>query len=400
MAKMHALTFASMVVVAISSMTSVSLGALSHILIVAPALYFFWNAEEKFREMSLSQWALVGIIDAILLSVFFNWGSMGDPFGAITKSKYFFLTFLGLYAYRSTFTHYMTPKRIRLLVTLFVLATTVATVSGLIGLWTGFNPVRFKEACHETRACGVFGMYMTYGYGMSLACLIMVGLILYRNRLQEYLVSLPFLYVCTAINFAGLYLSYARGAWIGFALAFPFFFFKDHKKAFLGTVAGVALLSGLLVQFSPQVRETFFSENRLLSNSIRISMYQAAYAAFRESPIVGIGFREFEANSERLKLENDLPYAEFKSHAHNNFLEHLATTGILGFLAVVAFHLFWLWEMYRRDDVVARITFPFVISFIISGMVQYNFGDAENLFMVMLVYALSQIGMPRREVQA
>lgn len=396
MNNLHWLSYLSIAVVALSSMTSVTIGALSHIFIIAPALYFFWKCEDKLAPLTMSQWALIGVIDAIFLSVLFNWGSIGNPVGAILKAKYFFLIFLGLYAWRETFAHWMNEKRIKILLTLFIVATTAATLSGLVGLWTGFNPLRFKEACHETRACGLFGMYMTYGYGISLSALIMLGLCLYRDEAKKW-VNIPLLYSCTVINIVGLYLSFARGAWIGFLVALPFFFFKSQKKAFLSVTAAGIIFSALAVVISPAVKETFFSDSRLTSNSIRVSQFEAAWMAFKESPIVGLGYREFEPNVPRLKEEHNIDHPNFAGHAHNNFIEHLASTGILGFIAVICFHLFWLWEMYRRSDLVARITFPFVISFIVSGMFQYSFGDGENLFLVMMVYALSQIPGARRE---
>ena len=74
--------------------------------------------------------------------------------------------------------------------------------------------------------------------------------------------------------------------------------------------------------------------------------------------------------------------------AHNNFLEHLASAGIFGALAFILFSVLWIWDGYRREDVVGRIMFPVSISFSVSGTVQYTFGDGENLFFLMLVWAL------------
>lgn len=390
MMTLHWMTYLSVAIVAVSSMTSVSLGSLSHLLIIVPGIYFFWQCKDKWSCLSWSQWSLILLVDAIILSVVFNWSNIGEPIDVILKSKYFFLTLLGLYAYRSSLKEFLTPKRVRLLVNLFLFATSLATLSGLIGLWTGFNPLRFKEACHATRACGVFGMYMTYGYGIALASVIMVGLVLYRKKVENYL-SVPLLYCATFLSVVGLYFSFARGAWIGFLVALPFFFFKTHKKIFVGVMAGVGVTAFLLLQFNTQIRETFFSSDRLHSNSQRITMYKAAWHGFKESPLVGLGFRQFEPNSSRLKEQYGLGDIQFAGHAHNNFFEHLASTGIIGFLALLFFHLFWFLEMMKRKDVVGDITLPFIVAFSVSGLFQYNVGDAENLFMIMMVYALSQI---------
>jgi O-antigen ligase len=72
-------------------------------------------------------------------------------------------------------------------------------------------------------------------------------------------------------------------------------------------------------------------------------------------------------------------------------LEHLASTGILGFLAMLLFHLFWLIEMVKRKDLIGQITIGFIVSLFVSGQVEYTLGDGETLFFLMFVYSWSQI---------
>ena len=73
-------------------------------------------------------------------------------------------------------------NKIKFLIWAFLASTTIATVSGLIGLYTGFNPLKFKNACHPTRACGLYGMYMTYGYGINFFMVIVTGFLFYKNK--------------------------------------------------------------------------------------------------------------------------------------------------------------------------------------------------------------------------
>src|SRR5690606_13348736 len=98
------------------------------------------------------------------------------------------------------------------------------------------------------------------------------------------------------------------------------------------------------------------------------------------------------------------PYASFTGHAHNNYLEHLATTGILGLWCLLSFHFFWGLESYRRQDPLAKLALPLVVSLSFSGLFQYTFGDGENLFFIMACYALSQYpllrGVSQTEKQA
>lgn len=102
----------------------------------------------------------------IVLSVLANTDSIVSPHKYIFKIKYFVLSLLDLPAYYYTLKDFMKNKSKKVLLNTFLIATTIATISGIIGLYTGFNPLKMKAACHEIRTCGLYGMYMTYGYGI------------------------------------------------------------------------------------------------------------------------------------------------------------------------------------------------------------------------------------------
>lgn len=392
---MHRLSYASLVILAIGIFTSVSLSALSHILIVPPLLYFLFvdasDLKEILKSKTLLGLALVSL--SIILSVLVNFGDMPEPMRNLSKVKYFLLPLLGIPAYKAMVREFLTENKKKALIYLFFIATTLASLSGLIGVWTGFNPLKMKPACHATRACGLYGMYMTYGYGISLFMVLLTGIALAWKKGGELKRLIPgwLLYTTFAINFLGLIVSYARGAWLGFALAIPFYFFKEHKKRFALIVGVLAILGGLSVFTIPKVHHMFFE--RQGSNSERLSFFEAAYEGFKEKPILGWGYRNFEPNVKAIKARHDIAYPEFGSHAHNNYLEHLASTGIIGFLAVIFFSLAWIYESYNRFE----ILFPFALSFFISGQAQYTFGDGENLFLLIPMVVLPFIlGMSKK----
>ena len=387
---MYRMTWASLVVLALSIFTSVSFSAVSHILLIVPAMYFTVKATQKSFKVNLplSAWALVGLIISIVLSVIFNLDIIDNPLRNISKIKYFLIPLLSIFAFRELFKDYVDQSKIKFLLNLFIIVTSIATISGLIGLYTGFNPLKMKPACHETRACGLYGMYMTYGYGISLFMILMTGAVIYRKRLENYIIPWV-LYSGWVIGMMGLVLSYARGAWLGYILALPFFFLKGNVKKFFQVTFALILISGTIFFSSSKVRSTFL--DRSVSNYERIAFYETAYVAFKEKPIFGWGYRNFEPNMKDIKKKYDISFPHSGSHAHNNILEHLASTGILGVIFCISFYLFWLIESFKRDDndVIGKIAFPFVVSFIISGMVQYTFGDGENLFLIMSFWALS-----------
>jgi len=383
------LTYMSAMVIALFSFTAFSLTALHHVLLVIPGFFFVIQALKK-RELdiSISSWSLLLLIIVSTISVLIN--DVEKPFGNIFKLKYFIIPLFGIYAYREWFQRKFSESKVKLVINIFLVSVTIANISGLIGLFSGFNPLRFKTACHLTRNCGMYGMFMTFGYGMMFVMILLVGLMIYRKKIKDY-VDYRILYSSFVVCLVGFLLSQARGALIGFFIALPFFYFKKHKKIF--SVFSLVIFGCCLISYTfiPAVNQLFTDGSRIASVEHRISQYQAAIKVFEEKPLLGIGYKNFEKNVRDYKKKYDIAYEWIGGHGHSNFFEHLASTGILGLIFLFMFHFFWGYEMYSRNDVFAKICFPFVIALFISGQFQYTFGDGENLFLVMFIYSLSQV---------
>jgi O-antigen ligase len=382
----YKLTFAALFILALATFTSLSISAGSHIFILIPGLYFLYKKSNQ--QLSKSSWALIGLFLSVVLSVVFNLDIIERPVRHIFKGKYFLFAVLWMIAFRKLFIEHITKKQIKILLWVFLIATTLASLSGLIGLFAGYNPLKMKPPCHPSRACGVYGMYMTYGYGISLFVILNIGLLYYREKVKEYL---PAWLIVTSlvINSLGLYFSYARGGLLAIFVAIPFFFLKDNLKRFLLIFLSGGLLLGASIFFIPKMNSMFLKRGG--SNDQRISFYKTAFEAFKEKPVVGYGYRNFEPNVPRLKKKYNISFPSYGGHAHNNFLEHLASTGIIGAIFFLLFHIFWFLEIYKRNDVMAAITLPFIVNFTFSGLFQYTFGDGENLFLILGIYALSMI---------
>lgn len=382
------LTYAALFVLAIGTFTSVSVSAISHILLIIPGLYFFYQdfiTKEKPINLKGSSFFLLLMVVSIILSVVFNWDSIERPFKSISKIKYFVIPWLGVFALQRLWDSDFSTKSRKVLLHTFLVATSVATISGLIALKTGFNPLKYKPACHETRACGLYGMYMTYGYGISLYSVLLLSLFFAKQSFVSKVTLIPHF----ILGFAGTIFSYARGGWIGFLVgAAGFFMKKNLKAAILIVVLGV---SSVIIAFYSSASVRHMITQRAASNAQRMAFFETAIIAFKEKPVFGWGYRNFEPNVKKIKKENNIAFPYFGGHAHNNLLEHLASTGAVGFIATLCFFLAWLRESFLRKDVIGYLVFPFALSFLASGMFQYTFGDGENLFLIMTVWMFSRL---------
>lgn len=389
--KLNKLTFTSIWCIFLFSYVSVSASALSHILIAVPTLYFTYKAiQERRLELSKSSVFLLLTIFISIISVFFA-EDISRKFHQISKVKYMLFGVLAIFSYKSALKQ-ISKKQISLMLNIFLVLLTIGNIAGIHALFNGYHVLRMKQASDGIRAAGMYGMAITYGYGIELIAILCLGVLINYWKNLEQLVNRNILIISTISSFLGLYFSYTRGAVLALIIAIPFIFIHKKKVFITLMIAGITtlLIIASIVWNGNDVGNRFLLAAKTDSNMIRISQYQAAIAAFKEKPLIGWGYRNFESNAFDIKKRNGIDYAEFYGHAHNNYLEFLAATGIFGFISFVLFVIFWMREMWVRTDALGVILLPFVISFSISGLFQNTINDAENMFFIMFIYTLSQ----------
>ncbi len=364
---------------ALGLVTSTTILSLSHILIIIPSLYFLNKI--NYKENSTSFWALLFFSLAIILSILFNQDIAVNGFKPLPKVKYFIFGLLMI----APFVYFIEKKdikKIKILLYLFCISTSVATIAGYVGMKTGFNYISMRPV-NLDRNAGLSGMVLNYAHNLAFFQIIILGLILYKEEVSN-IIGSKFLYIVFIINLFGIYTSYTRGAMLALLVGAPFYFFKKNKVKF-------ALVTVILAVLSISVYTlTGKSILRPGSDRERISQWQAAMMAFKERPVLGYGYLNFEQHSIPLKRKYNLGELQFGGHAHNNFLEVLSTTGILGFISFMTWLICWFVEVYKRDDLIARISLPLIITFIVGGLTQSTISLGVNLFFIMAAYAISQ----------
>jgi O-antigen ligase len=365
---------------------STSLLAGFHIFIIIPILFSL--KEFSFKKMSRSQLVFFFFSIACLISVAVNQDIESRGFSPMTKVKYYLIAVLAVIPTQVAFDKFIDVEKRKKLFKAFLFFATLAGIAGLIALWSGVNPLTFKKACHLERNCGMAGMYMNYAHSLGYFMSAMLALLVFREEVKKY-IDLKWIYLVFAFNLFAFYMTFTRGAWLGFLAAIPFAFIKKNKKLVLGGLLGMIIVGAMSFFFIPKVHDTFM--NRQTSNDERVGSWRAAIKAFEERPVFGFGLLNFEPHSSELKVKYNLNNAYFKGHAHNIFLEFLATTGAVGFLLFISWLIFWFYEMYKRSDLVGAVMLPVIISFAVSGLTQSTFVLADNTFFITVFYLLSQI---------
>jgi O-antigen ligase len=365
---------------------STSLLAGFHIFIILPILFTLKHFSLK--KMSKSQLTFFFFSIACLVSVAVNQDIESRGFSPMTKVKYYLIAVLAILPVQMAFDKFIDTDKRKKLFKAFLFFASLAGLAGLIALWSGVNPLTLKKACHIERNCGMAGMYMNYAHSLGYFMSAMLALLVFREEIKKY-IDLKWIYLVFAFNLFAFYMTFTRGAWLGFLAAIPFVFIKKNKKLVLGGLLGMIIIGAMSFFFIPKVHDTFM--NRQTSNDERVGSWRAAIKAFEERPILGYGLLNFEPHSSELKVKYNLNNAYFKGHAHNIFLEFLATTGAVGFLLFLSWIIFWFIEMYKRPDLVGAVMLPVIISFAVSGLTQSTFVLADNTFFITAFYLLSQI---------
>ena len=343
----------------------------------------------KYKKIAFSpsSYGLLGMVLFGVISILFA-PDISNKFKYIFKLKYFVFGVISIAAYEQLFNK-LKREKLGLLLNVFFILLTIGNLAGIHALFDGYHYLRM-------RAAGMYGMAITYGYGIELILIMILGLVLnFWNEITK-LVSKYIILGALFSSIAGLYFSYTRGALLALIISLPFLFIKTKKKLFYKlSIAGAILISSLVIAIlnvgEDNGQNRFLLKAKTKSNMIRISQYQAALSGFKEKPLTGWGYRNFEPNVGGIKVRNNIEFKNFLGHAHNNYLEFLASTGIFGFFSILIFVGFWIKEVWSREDDLSVVLLPFVISFAIAGLFQNTINDGENMFVIMFIYSLSQI---------
>ena len=187
-----------------------------------------------------------------------------------------------------------------------------------------------------------------------------------------------------------------RGAWIAIVvtiLIYALLVARYNRKSFCIAITVVVAL-GLLTMTVPALKNRVGSigDMNYQSNSERLLLWKSAGNMFYDHPLVGVGFGQFKDvyNSQYispLAKEPGLP------HAHNNFMQVVAETGIAGLASFM--YLFWtiLTRSYKRyaakvhDDRFLAV-FLATIGLLVQGLTEYNFGSLQVMHTYWLIVAL------------
>ncbi len=310
----------------------------------------------------------------------------GFAHGGLREALQSVATTRGLLVYLIAYQAYRLNDCRNMLSVLFV----CAALSGLFAVIQqlfNFHPFTYPYL----QATGFLGDPMSFAGLMQLTSFTALGVLARRWQLKgdPGLSSWPqnnkLMAVIVLANFLGLIFASERSAWLGMLVALPIVFLYISPKVFFRGTIVLAVASILAWSFVPVVKTRLASLAHFdqdVSVKARLVIWSKAWQIFQEHPVLGVGPRNFPSI--------DMPEAIVPqhstglNHAHSNYLQILATTGLVGFCAffvLLAASLCAAVRQIRSSDAFASGLglglLGALLSLSVAGLFEYNFGSGQ-----------------------
>lgn len=374
-------TSLSLFFLAAGILTSVTILSAYQILFAIPLAFYFFDAIKK-KDFSLpkSAWFLLVFSLVALISLIINFDIIPNPTKNFGRLKYFIYGFGGIFVFRHWLSQ-VSDKTLKILANTFFLSVIVA----------GFYAIYNYTISVDGRSEGLTDT-MRYGYGSAMFLLSTISAVLHQEKIKGWL-DLKMVIPAIIIGFIGMYLTYTRGALLGFLCGIPFvlYFYRPKLGLILGGIAflGILGLGGMYLFGSGNYQSRFLVNKNNPSDVIRRSQWEAAIIATKEKPILGWGLSNFHSQLKRIKNDYDLDAKDYNdAHSHNLFLEVASGTGLIGLFFFLAWIITWAIECFQKAGLTRALVIPFGVAFVVSSQFEVTF-DANNASMIFFFYSLS-----------
>jgi putative inorganic carbon (hco3(-)) transporter len=268
--------------------------------------------------------------------------------------------------------------------------TLAGVANGLIGIYEFFGG---SGALHLLinnrffRAFGTFGQPNPFGGFMGLLAPVAImallgyGALIWKSLRQtrrlplDLIVAALYYAVASAVLVVGVFISWSRGAWLGFGVSLLVMAFALPRKAShsLAALAVILVTVGVLwstgrlpasviARINSATEELFAfddvrgvditSENYAVVE--RLAHWQAALNMTRARPFLGVGMGNYEIAYSDYRLLN---WKFSLGHAHNYYLNVLAEAGIIGLIGYISLWssvIYFTWRARQHPNTFAR----------------------------------------------
>jgi len=277
---------------------------------------------------------------------------------------------------------------------LVLLLIVSATLAGLLGFYQAWR----DGVQHWTRVEGTMSIYMTFAGLLMMVGMVALGRIFFRRPIEHWL------YFSVGIISICLLFTLTRQAWFGFLIGLVFLTYI-WKKQFL-LVLPVFIVVVFLAS-PPQAKERLRS---MVSGNdytfiMRTTLWKGGWEISKDHLLTGCGFRCVDLVHHQ--YPDPTGYVERLRGMHNNFMQLLVDTGILGLSAWLGIWFYFFRMLYKKAMALEGDTHErwalfgsaaAVIAFLSGGFFESNFYDSEVVMVLYFIMALPFAGSEQRRL--
>lgn len=200
-----------------------------------------------------------------------------------------------------------------------------------------------------------------------------------------------FLLLCFITNTFFIILLSSRGVIISILLSLLFFaFFKIKKVKYKIYLA--LLFTGLifsLFQYNRRMKElinfeTYLKVDSNFSNSYRFQTYKCGYSLLKKNIFIGYGVGNVQLKLNECYKENNLSLMVDKYNSHNQYLDLLLKTGILGLFIFLLFLIYNVFKAIKfKNNLVLLILLFYSIVFLTENILLRQSGVILFYFLIL-----------------
>ncbi len=306
---------------------------------------------------------------------------------------------------------------------LFIIGSFLASLYGIYetgGFLLGFDTGQ-EITWTVPRLYGTATEPQVFGNLLVAAITLAAGLFLVRGNSESHRYGVFLIFMILA-----MVMTFSAGGWVGVIIAVGLLLlvykWLSLKRVFalllmIGVVGlGVTAIDkylypgylqgfpSLFVKFTDQSSQEAQGTHKLsaISREDRVWFRAAAWKMFEDNPVLGVGTGNFGYLYNQYR-PGDAPEVDFVAKAHNQYLEILAETGVIGFgifLVVVVQLIMVVWRgLLARDDRLLKMaTWALLASLVGLGVHGYAFGIlVHNYIWVILGLTCAAAKLPLAE---
>jgi len=289
-------------------------------------------------------------------------------------------------------------KQVRALITVLIIFTTISCIYGVFQHFSRTDFLGHKDFLiwPPYRSSGFFNLPLTFAEHVGMVLFVVIALLLAESSPSGFiLLSLSGLAIT-----AGVIFSYCRMMWLAVLLGlFALLFLMGKKIIAIIMILMITVTVFVVIRNSPnsemsqRIKSMVELRNPYNNNMDRIILWNNSLKMIKAHPLKGIGLNNFKKTYCIYAGPEDKP----QCHSHSNFLQVAIEAGLLGlgvFLWVIIIIFKALYRIYRTTNdtflkAVVLGTLAAMVSFIIGGLTEYNYGDSEVLMLLYFLLGLS-----------